>query len=77
MHTKQREKAEVIMQLSSFASTEPMKVLNEALDYFIQEARERNDTVTREELALNQGKIAAYLELRKHIFGGIRPLKKG
>jgi hypothetical protein len=54
-----------------------MKVLNEALDYFIQEARERNDTVTREELALNQGKIAAYLELRKHIFGGIRPLKKG
>lgn len=76
MHTKQQEKAAIIMKLNEFVATEPVIAICKALDYFIQDCREINDTCSKDELPFNQGKIAAFQDLKNYITGGITRIKK-
>lgn len=72
-----QEKAQLIDRVHGLASSHPMQEMVRLLELVINEVRENNDFVEKEDLGWNQGKIAAYQFLKKAIEQGNLEIRKG
>ena len=68
---KDAEKIQKITELHEQRDTLPCRLMRELLDTYISEARMLNDIIAPSDLPWNQGKIDAWLSLKKHIEVGV------
>jgi len=64
MNSKNQKKGELISRLVEFKSTQPIISMVELLDCLIEETRIDNDTARGDFIISNQGKIAAFRQLK-------------
>lgn len=67
----QRIKAEAIFEVNSLVREPAGKKLLDLLDILIKEARLENDTILKDNLQFNQGKIAGWGQLRDYLVRGV------
>ena len=70
MQEKMRKKGELVSAVNSYNNTPPMDAVVALLDLYIELTRIQNDVAQESELKHNQGKIAAFRELRDIIIRG-------
>jgi hypothetical protein len=70
MQEKMRKKGELVAAVNGFNNTPPMNAVVALLDLYIELTRIQNDVAQESELKYNQGKIAAYRELKDVIVKG-------
>ncbi len=70
MQEEMRKKAELVAAVNGFNRTPPMDAVIALLDFYIEMIRIRNDVAQESELKYNQGKIAAYRELKDTMVRG-------
>jgi hypothetical protein len=70
MQEKMRKKGELISAVSGFRNTPPMDAIVALLELYIELTRIQNDVAQESELKHNQGKIAAFRELKDVIVRG-------
>jgi hypothetical protein len=70
MQEEMRKKTELVAAVNGFNRTPPMDAVIALLDFYIEMIRIRNDVAQESELKYNQGKIAAYLELKDTMVRG-------
>jgi hypothetical protein len=68
---KDVEKIQKITELHSQRDTLSCRLILELLDTYLAEARLLNDIISPSDLPWNQGKIDAWLALKKHIEVGV------
>lgn len=71
MLEEQRVKAEAIFEFSGLQGGPAGKMVLRLLDLLIEEVRRENDTVPPGEVLRNQGKIAAWTQMRDYLVRGI------
>lgn len=65
-----RKKGELVSAVNGYSHTPPMDAIVALLDLYIELTRIQNDVAQEFELKHNQGKIAAYRELKDAIMRG-------
>ena len=70
MQEKMRKKSELVSAVNSYNNTPPMDAVVALLDLYIDLTRIQNDVAQESELKHNQGKIAAFRELKDVIIRG-------
>lgn len=71
MQEQMRKKGELVSAVNGFNRTSPMDAIVALLDLYIELTRIQNDVALESELKHNQGKIAAYRELKDAIARGV------
>jgi hypothetical protein len=71
MNSKNQKKGELISRLVEFKSTQPIISMVELLDCLIEETRIDNDTARGDFIISNQGKIAAFRQLKDIVEKGL------
>ena len=70
MQEKMHKKGELVSAVNSYNNTPSMDAVVALLDLYIELTRIQNDVAQESELKHNQGKIAAFRELRDVIIRG-------
>ena len=70
MQEKMRKKGDLVSAVNGFNHTPPMDAVIALLDLYIELTRIQNDVAQESELKHNQGKIAAFRELKDVITRG-------
>jgi hypothetical protein len=71
MQEKMRKKGELVSAVNGFNHTPPMDAIVALLELYIELTRIQNDVAQESELKHNQGKIAAFRELKDAIVRGV------